>query len=387
MTETTTDRDGKTNSLDRAAGLSAGDALFDLRRKRPAFLNGAETCRPSVLAPTDEAGIGRATRAALACRMARQNDDAVLVEQYEATLRAADPAAADRAIADGADAKSLDAPFDAITRHCDLITLTPGEATADDIERLVRADLSNQQIVALSELIGFINFETRIATGLRLLLQAAVSDNRESEPRGRDTAVSSGQNASSNRPTIHLKPLDWIPHIEPVEVAAATPEQLAAMQVTPSAGKVSPYVRTLAHDPDSYLARTELFNAIMYVEGGLQLQDRELGALSASMHNGCAYCATVHAERHSKYADSTDTVYALMSGQESALSPRDAAIVDFARDLSRTPPRATASQVAALYEQGFDDFEMIDLIHAIAIFGWANRLMHVLGRSVPTGSD
>ncbi|MCG8543768.1 MAG: peroxidase-related enzyme [Alphaproteobacteria bacterium] len=182
---------------------------------------------------------------------------------------------------------------------------------------------------------------------------------------------------------MHLKPLDWIPHIEPVEIAEATPEQLAAMQVTPSAGKVSPYVRTLAHDPDSYLARTELFNAIMYVDGGLRLQDRELGALGASMHNGCAYCATVHAERHSKYAGSTDAVYALMSGQEDKLAPRDAAIVDFARDLSRTPPRATTAQVRALYDHGFDDFEMIDLIHAIAIFGWANRLMHVLGRSEP----
>jgi alkylhydroperoxidase family enzyme len=32
---------------------------------------------------------------------------------------------------------------------------------------------------------------------------------------------------------------------------------------------------------------------------------------------------------------------------------------------------------------GLDDVEIIDLIHAISIFGWANRLMHVLGHATP----
>ena len=36
-----------------------------------------------------------------------------------------------------------------------------------------------------------------------------------------------------------VKALAWAPYIEPVEVAGATEEQLAAMQVTPSNTKVS----------------------------------------------------------------------------------------------------------------------------------------------------
>ena len=268
MTETTTDLTGQPDSLDRAAGLQASDTLFDLRRKRPEFLNGAEVCRPSVLAPKDEAGISAAIRAAFACRMARQNEDAALIDPYQAMLSAAAPASNERAIADGADAQTLDAPYDAIARHSDLITRTPNKATADDIARLVQAGLSNQQIVALSELIGFVNFETRVATGLRLLRDAGDGHRGDATIDQHPAAVPPDPQTSSSAPTIHLKPLDWIPHIEPVEVAEATPEQLAAMQVTPSAGMVSPYVRTLAHDPDSYLARTELFNAIMYAERG-----------------------------------------------------------------------------------------------------------------------
>jgi uncharacterized peroxidase-related enzyme len=179
---------------------------------------------------------------------------------------------------------------------------------------------------------------------------------------------------------IRIKPLTWTPHLPPVEVAEATPRQLDAMKVTPSAKKVSPYVRTLVHDPDSYVARTELFNAIMYAEGGLPRQDRELGALGASLVNGCQYCANVHARQHAKLAGPCATS-ALYAGRRDALSPRDAAILDFAEALTVTPPRADQGHIDALRAAGMDDAEIQDLIHSIAIFGWANRLMHPLGHS------
>ncbi|MBK0031133.1 peroxidase-related enzyme [Erwinia sp. S43] len=182
-------------------------------------------------------------------------------------------------------------------------------------------------------------------------------------------------------PSVTLKPLSWHPWIAPVELADATPEQLAAMQVTPSNKKVSEYVRTLAHDPESYVARTLLFNAIMYVEGGLDRADRELGALGASLVNGCKYCAVVHARRHAQLRKDNALVSALYYHREDQLGPRDAAIYRFARRLSVTPSEATPEDVAALREVGMNDREIIDLIHATAIFGWANRLMHVLGHA------
>lgn len=183
--------------------------------------------------------------------------------------------------------------------------------------------------------------------------------------------------------SVKLKPLVWHPHIAPVELADATPEQLEAMKVTPSAKKVSPYVRTLAHDPESYVARTVLFNAIMYAEGGLPRPDRELGALGASVVNGCRYCAVIHARQHAHLTKSDAVVSAVYLDRPEDLSPRDAAIYAFARRLSVTPSEATAEDVAVLRAAGLEEAEILDLIHAIAIFGWANRLMHVLGHSVP----
>lgn len=185
--------------------------------------------------------------------------------------------------------------------------------------------------------------------------------------------------AKGSLPKITLKPLKWRPHLPPVEIMDATPAQLRSMQVTPSATKVSPYVRTLAHDPESYEARTRLFNDIMYVEGGLANADRELGALSASVTNGCKYCANVHARRHASLTGSSQTIAALYFDRLDTLTPRDHAILDFAQSLSSTPPRANQSHIQALLDAGMESAEIIDLIHSIAIFGWANRLMHPLG--------
>jgi len=178
-----------------------------------------------------------------------------------------------------------------------------------------------------------------------------------------------------------VKPLTWVPHLAPVEVEEATPRQLEAMKVTPSATKVSPYVRTLVHDPDDYVARTELFNAIMYAPDGLPRADRELGALVASQVNGCPYCSHVHARRHMELTGTSDTLAAIHFGRRDALSDRDRAILDFAEALTATPPAADQSHVQALRDAGLDDAEIVDLIHAIAIFGWANRLMHPLGHA------
>lgn len=50
--------------------------------------------------------------------------------------------------------------------------MTPSKAARSDIERLEAAGLTNPQIVALSELIAFVNFQTRVAAGLRLLRSA-----------------------------------------------------------------------------------------------------------------------------------------------------------------------------------------------------------------------
>ncbi|ADO44199.1 uncharacterized peroxidase-related enzyme (plasmid) [Ketogulonicigenium vulgare Y25] len=184
-----------------------------------------------------------------------------------------------------------------------------------------------------------------------------------------------------------VKALAWQPYLEPLAMEDATPAQLEAMQVTPSGGKVSPYVRTLAHDPESYAARTVLYNQIMYDEGGLSNEWRELGALVASAVNKCVYCASVHARRYDRLSGRNDVVKELYTrGMDGTFEPKIRAVIDFSRALTQTPAGATRAQVQALLDHGFSTSDVSDLIHAVSIFGWANRLMHVLGHAVPAGT-
>jgi uncharacterized peroxidase-related enzyme len=175
----------------------------------------------------------------------------------------------------------------------------------------------------------------------------------------------------------------WQPRVTPVDLEAASQEQLDALQVTPSNTKVSEYVLVLAHDPETLKVRSPLFNAIMYDPGGMSRAERELGAIGASIVNRCVYCAAVHADRHAKLEGSpevTDRIF--LSGPDADLAPRDEAIFNFAIKLSRCPPETDEDDMAALREAGLDDNEILDLILSSALFGWANRLMHVLGDPV-----
>lgn len=175
----------------------------------------------------------------------------------------------------------------------------------------------------------------------------------------------------------------WRPRVTPVKLSEATQEQLDALQVTPSNTKVSDYVLVLAHDPETLNVRSPLFNAIMYGKEGLSRAERELGAISASIVNHCIYCAAVHAERHAQLSkDTTVTDRLFAAGEKAELGPRDRAIFDFGVALSRTPQETTPEQIQNLRDAGLDEGEILDLILSTALFGWANRLMHVLGDPV-----
>jgi uncharacterized peroxidase-related enzyme len=177
-----------------------------------------------------------------------------------------------------------------------------------------------------------------------------------------------------------LEALEWYPYLQPIALDTATPEQLAALKTTPSNTKVSAYVLTLAHEPELLAARTPLFNDIMYGRGGLARAGRELGALAASIVNRCVYCAAVHANRYITLAKKPDVVEVIYrDGEAAKLDAREQAVFDFGVKLTKDPDSVDRADLAALREAGLDDLEIHDLIHAVAIFGWANRLMHTLG--------
>lgn len=177
-----------------------------------------------------------------------------------------------------------------------------------------------------------------------------------------------------------VEALDWKPYVTPVDLEKATPEQLDALKVTPSNKKVSAYVLVLANEAETLRERTPLFNDIMYSEGGLSRGGREIGALAASFVNHCIYCAAVHAARYIQLEKRPEVVEEIYrNGLDADLPEFEQALFNFGVDLTAHPDNVGAYQFYHLREIGLDDLQILDLIHSVAIFGWANRLMHTLG--------
>ncbi|EKN44713.1 MULTISPECIES: peroxidase-related enzyme [Pseudomonas syringae group] len=177
--------------------------------------------------------------------------------------------------------------------------------------------------------------------------------------------------------------LGWKAWLPTVDLNSATPEQLAVLEESHPQAKTSDYYLTLAHHPAILRQRSQAFNAIMYAPGGLSRAERELASTVVSRINRCVYCASVHAQRFEQLAKRNDVIAQVFADPATAgTNDRERAIVRFAIDLTLEPASLNAGSISALREQGLDDAQILDLIHAISIFAWANRLMLNLGEPV-----
>ena len=177
--------------------------------------------------------------------------------------------------------------------------------------------------------------------------------------------------------------LGWKAWLPTVDLSSATDEQVAVLQESHPQALTSDYYLTLAHHPEVLRPRSQAFNAIVYAPGGLSRAERELASTVVSRVNRCVYCASVHAQRFEQLAKRNDVISEVFADPATAgTTDREKAIVQFAIDLTLEPSSLSADHIHTLRDQGLDDAQVLDLIHAISIFAWANRLMLNLGEPV-----
>ena len=177
--------------------------------------------------------------------------------------------------------------------------------------------------------------------------------------------------------------LKWNAWLDTVVFVTATPQQVAALEEMSPTAKESNYFLLLAHQPDMLLERSVAFNAIMFAPGGLSRAERELGATVESVINGCVYCTSVHAQRFEQLAKRSDVIEQVFADASTAgTTEREKAIVKFSAELTLDPAAVSAQSIKALQEVGLSQLEILDLIHAVSLFAWANRLMLNLGEPV-----
>jgi len=155
--------------MDQLAGIAPGSRLFELRRQRPEVVRHLQGSDEAILAPANDGGLSRAERAAAALRIAILLGDEALEQHYRALLVGLDASDTLLRTAEAGPRTVTDPRWAAILAHVDRVTTSPDSATRADLDELLGAGLSAHALVSLSQLIAYVNFQSRVLAGLRML--------------------------------------------------------------------------------------------------------------------------------------------------------------------------------------------------------------------------
>jgi uncharacterized protein YciW len=150
--------DGNPDVMDTLAGLADGSALATLRRQRPDVVKHCQGSDDAIFAPAHHGGLTRPEREAAAMRVANLLRDTALEEHYHR-----------RMVALGEMHPLNGARGECILAHVDCVTMSPADATKADIDALLAASLTPHAVVSLSQLVAYVNFQSRVLAGLRML--------------------------------------------------------------------------------------------------------------------------------------------------------------------------------------------------------------------------
>lgn len=389
-----TDSQISADLVDACVPLAEGSTVHAVRHQRDKV---AAATQGSYEALFDAAlsGPPLVERLLAAHAIARSAGSAALQAHYRARLDALAPlSAAQQAAADGAPVESLgaDARLQAVLAFTRTLTDRPVEGDREALLKLPAAGLATPEVVALAQLIAFVAYQVRVVAGLQAL--AAL---------GGDSAAAAVE--ENTAPFVHpanLPPpgeplringytsetLGWKAWLPVIDLTQASAEQLQVLDSSHPKARSSDYYLLLVHQPRILQERATAFNAIMYAPGGLSRAERELASAVVSRINGCVYCASVHAQRFEQLAKRNDVIAQVFADPRTAgTSARERAIVNLSIALTRNPGGFGAEQLRAVRAAGLTDLEILDTIHAVAIFAWANRLMLNLGEPVFPARD
>lgn len=140
-------------------------------------------------------------------------------------------------------------------------------------------------------------------------------------------------------------------------------------------GMIPNVLLAYAFDEKKLRAFTDMYNDLMLGESGLSKLEREMIAVAVSSVNHCYYCLTAHgAAVRQLSGDPALGEMMVMNYRAADLSPRQAAMLDFAVKLTETPDRIVEADRQALRDAGFSDRDIWDIASTAAFFNMSNRV-------------
>ena len=170
----------------------------------------------------------------------------------------------------------------------------------------------------------------------------------------------------------------WIESTSPAE---ADGELLKAYEaLLDNRGKIADIMTVQSLNARAMKAHLDLYVTLMFGRSGLTREEREAIAVVVSAANGCEYCVRHHGEALNRYWKDRDKVNRLTGDLRSLdLHGRMAAILEYARKLTRLPASMTEADVDGLRDRGLSDQDILNLGLITAYFNFVNRIALGLG--------
>ncbi|WP_237930326.1 CMD domain-containing protein [Buttiauxella sp. S19-1] len=258
-----------------------------------------------------------------------------------------------------------------ITQYARQLASQPTLIDDNSRQQLDEVALSVNDIVTFNQLIGFIGFQARVIAVFQALQGLPVR-----WLPGLDTQ----QDASANLFLDGDK--SWQPDLPPVEQRYANTQQLDVLNLSQSQSVLNPIGWLLAHDAEPLSVLSQLISLLLPPDGEIG-DDLVLVNLLTARINGSVSCFS-HATAH--WQAENGLPEAIRNGERALQAwshnhPRERAIIQAVRVLTRAPGSFSAAQLQPLFEQGFSNDDALRLLVISGLYGWLNRLKIGLGNA------
>ncbi|TNV22627.1 CMD domain-containing protein [Buttiauxella sp. B2] len=243
----------------------------------------------------------------------------------------------------------------------------------DDVSRqqLDEVALSVNDIVTFNQLIGFIGFQSRVIAVFQAL---------QGLPARWLPGLHAQQDANAE---LFLEgDSQWQAGLPAVEQRYANTDQLEVLNISQTQHVLQDMSWLLVHNTSVLSALSNLTHLLLPHTAQASHDHILVGLLTARI-NGSVGCFTDFANA---WHGESGLPEAIRNGERALQAwshnhPRERAVIQAVRVLTRAPGSFSAAQLQPLFEQGFTENEALQLMVSSGLYGWLNRLKIGLGNT------
>lgn len=120
---------------------------------------------------------------------------------------------------------------------------------------------------------------------------------------------------------------------------------------------------------------------MLFINGALDRQHKEMIATFVSSRNSCAYCADSHGFALRANGGSPEVLTAVMACEldSMALTSQQGALLRFVQKVTDDAQSVTRADIELLHKSGWTDLQIAEAIHVTALFACFNRIVNAFG--------